>query len=260
MPLRIGILGITGKVGGLCAAACAGPDLALVGGAGRPGTAKPAPAGVARFPDAASLAAACDVVIDFSHAETTAASAAALVARGIAWVNGNSGLSASDEAAMHAAAERIPVVSANSFAPTAVLVPEVMTRLGGGLPAAEYDVEILETHHHHKVDAPSGTAIAIGKLIARARGQVFDEVAVLGRRGHVGPRKPGAIGFGAIRAGEIVGESSVLFLADDEEIVVTRRVFDRRVYATGAVLAARWAVRQAPGLYGMRDVLAGAAS
>jgi len=260
MTLRIGIAGLTGQVGRLVVEEIRAVGLTVAGGTIREGTTKTIPQAVSAFTRIEDLAAVSDVVIDFSHADTTAASAAALVARGIPWVNGNSGLSASDEAAMHAAAERIPVVSANSFAPTAVLVPEVMTRLGGGLPAAEYDVEILETHHHHKVDAPSGTAIAIGKLIARARGQVFDEVAVLGRRGHVGPRKPGAIGFGAIRAGEIVGESSVLFLADDEEIVVTRRVFDRRVYATGAVLAARWAVRQAPGLYGMRDVLAGAAS
>jgi 4-hydroxy-tetrahydrodipicolinate reductase len=138
-------------------------------------------------------------------------------------------------------------------------VPEIMTTFAAALPAAEYDVEVLETHHHHKVDAPSGTAIAIGRLIAGARQQTFDEVAILGRSGHVGPRKAGAIGFGVIRAGEIVGESTVYFLSDDEEIIVTRRVFDRRVYATGSVLAAHWAAGRSAGFYTMREVIENAA-
>lgn len=257
MSIRIGIAGLTGQVGRLVVEEVRAAGETVSGGTIRAGTSKPIPAGVPAFARIEELAEVSDVVIDFTHAEVAAANARALADRGVAWVVGTSGLSKSDDAAMREAATRIPVVYAASFAPTSVLVPEIMTTFATALPAAEYDVEILETHHHHKVDAPSGTAIAIGRLIAGARKQAFDDVAILGRSGHVGPRKPGAIGFGVIRAGEIVGESTVYFLSDDEEVIVTRRVFDRRVYATGSVLAARWAAGRAPGFYAMRQVMEG---
>lgn len=257
MSLRIGIAGITGQVGRLVAEEIGRQGLTLAGGTIRAGTTKTIPASAAVFTKIEDLAAASDVVIDFTNAALTVPIARALAARKVAWVNGTSGLSKTDDAAMREAATSIPVVYASSFAPTSVLVPELVTTLARSLPAEEYDVEILEAHHHHKVDAPSGTAITIGRLIAGARGQNFDAVAVLGRDGHVGARPPGAIGFGAIRAGQIVGESSVYFLGEDEEVILTRRVFDRRVYASGAIFAARWAVRQAAGLYSMRDVLKG---
>ena len=255
MSARLGIAGITGQVGKLLIDEIASAGETLAGGTVRPASGKPIAPGIATFTDIGRLADQCDAVIDFTHAEMVVPHARALATRKAAWIIGTSGLSHADDAAMRTAAKTIPVVYAASFGPTAVLVPELVTSLATQLPASDYDVEILETHHRHKVDAPSGVALTIGRLIADARGQNFDDVRVSGRDGDIGPRKTGAIGFGAIRAGEITGETSVYFLSDDEHIVLTRRVFDRRVYAAGAVLAAQWAIGRTPGFYSMRDVL-----
>ena len=180
MSLRIGIAGITGQVGRLLIDEIGRAGATLSGGTIRPASSKSVPPGIATFTDLEELAAVSDVVIDFTHADVVIPNARALTAKKTAWVIGTSGLTAADEAAMQAAAKTIPVLYAPSFAPTAVLTPELVTTLASSLPTADYDVEILETHHKHKVDAPSGVAIAVGKHIAKARGQVFDEVAVLG--------------------------------------------------------------------------------
>ena len=110
-------------------------------------------------------------------------------------------------------------------------------------------------HHRQKVDAPSGTAIGLGRAVARGRGVDLADVIVSGRDGHVGARPPGAIGFAAIRGGQVVGEHTLLFAAGDEHIALTHRAFDRRAFAVGAVQAARWVAGRAAGLYDMRDVL-----
>jgi len=259
MPLRIGILGITGKVGGLCAAACAGPDLALVGGAGRPGTAKPAPAGVARFPDAASLAAACDVVIDFTHADLAVPHAEAVAAARCAWVLGTSGIGAEGRAAIAAAAQVVPIVQAANFSPGMNLLLALAEHLARLLPDEAYDAEIVDLFHRRKVDAPSGTAIALGEAVARGRGVALDAVEEIGRAGHVGARGPAAIGFSSLRGGNGAGENTLLFTGRAEQTVLTHRVTNPMVYARGALQAARWVRGRAPGLYGMADVVAGEA-
>jgi 4-hydroxy-tetrahydrodipicolinate reductase len=123
------------------------------------------------------------------------------------------------------------------------------------LPPAQYDAEIVEMHHRQKVDAPSGTAIALGRAVATGRGVDFVSVMQSGRDGHTGPRETGAIGFAALRGGQVVGEHSLLFAGSDEQIILTHKAFDRRTFATGAVRAALWLAGQPPGLYGMRDVL-----
>jgi 4-hydroxy-tetrahydrodipicolinate reductase len=111
-------------------------------------------------------------------------------------------------------------------------------------------------HHRQKVDAPSGTAIALGRAVARGRGTTLEEAGTeSGRDGHTGARRTGAIGFAALRGGQVVGEHTLLFAAASEQIALTHRSFDRRVYATGAVRAALWLVGKPPGLYGMKDVL-----
>ena len=168
---------------------------------------------------------------------------------------GKTGLSAEDEAAGSAAARRIPVVQAANFSPGVNLVLALAERMGAALPAEAYDAEILEMHHRQKVDAPSGTALALGRAVAKGRGAALPGLMESGRHGHTGPRKTGAIGFAALRGGQVVGEHTVLFASAAEQIVLTHRAFDRRAFATGAVRAAFWAAGREPGLYTMADVL-----
>lgn len=226
----------------------------LTGGiAGARGAAPPD--GVTRFPDIAALARASELVIDFTHASAARPHATALAEAGTGWVLGTSGLSAEDEAAVASAARRIPVVYAANFSAGVTLVLALAERMAAALPAASYDAEIVEMHHRQKVDAPSGTAIGIGRAVARGRGVKLEEVMQSGRHGHTGPRAEGAIGFAALRGGQIVGEHTLLFAAADEQIALTHRAFDRRTFAVGAVRAALWAAGRTPGLYSMEDVL-----
>jgi 4-hydroxy-tetrahydrodipicolinate reductase len=210
MPTRIGIAGITGRMGHLLAEEARASGAELTGGVGRAGSNRPAPAGATLFPDLAALAAASDVVIDFTNAATAQATAASLAVSGTAWVLGSSGLS---------------------------------------------DAEIMEMHHRQKVDAPSGTAVGMGRAVAKGRGVALGDVMESGRHGHTGARKTGAIGFAALRGGQVVGEHTLIFAAATEHIALTHRAFDRRAFATGAVRAGLWVVGRPPGLYSMMDVL-----
>jgi 4-hydroxy-tetrahydrodipicolinate reductase len=252
MAIRIGIAGITGRMGRLLAEEVVAAGAELTGGFSRSGS---APADVRSFADLASLAAASDVVIDFTNAATAQAAADTMAASGKVWILGTSGLSAADEAAVERAASRIPVVYAANFSAGVNLVLALAERMGAVLPADTYDAEIVEMHHRQKVDAPSGTAIGIGRAVAKGRGVGLDDVIESGRHGHTGARKTGAIGFAALRGGQVVGEHSLIFAAGGEHIVLTHRAFDRRTFATGAVRAALWATAQPPRLYSMMDVL-----
>ncbi|HEY4173557.1 MAG TPA: 4-hydroxy-tetrahydrodipicolinate reductase [Rhodopila sp.] len=243
MTTRIGIAGITGRMGQLLAEEIAAAGATLTGGTSRSN------------PDLAALAAASDVVIDFTNAATAQTNARIMAASGKAWVLGTSGLSTTDEAAVEAAARTVPVVYASNFSAGVNLVLALAERMGAALPADAYDAEIVEMHHRQKVDAPSGTAVGMGRAVAKGRGVTLDEVMESGRHGHTGARKTGAIGFAALRGGQVVGEHSLIFAAGSEHIVLTHRAFDRRTFATGAVRAALWAVSQPPRLYSMMDVL-----
>ena len=203
----------------------------------------------------AALAGMSDVVIDFSRASAVQAHAEALAAAGTAWVLGTSGLSAADEAAVASAATKLPVVYAANFSAGVTLVLALAERMAASLPPAQYDAEILEMHHRQKVDAPSGTAVALGRAVAAGRGVDLATVMQSGRDGHTGPRATGAIGFATLRGGQVVGEHSLLFAGADEQIVLTHKAFDRRTFASGAVRAALWVAGRTPGLYGMKDVL-----
>jgi len=251
MKLRIGIAGISGRVGKLLVEEVAAAGLVLAGGLSR----SEAPDGVAWFESIGALAAVSDVVIDFTHADTVGAHAAALASAKIAWVLGTTGFSAADEAAVARAAAVIPVAAAPNFSPGVNLLFALAEKLGAALPGSAYDAEIVEMHHRQKVDAPSGTALGIGRAVAAGRGVALNDVMVSGRDGHTGRRKEGEIGFAALRGGQIVGRHTVSFTAATEQICLTHEAFDRRVYATGAVRAAIWLHGRNPGLYSMRDVL-----
>lgn len=255
MAVRMGIAGVTGRMGQLLVEEVRAAGATLTGGIGRPGSTKPPPSDIRLIPDIAALAAASDVVIDFTNAATAKSHAAAIAASGKAWVLGTSGLADADEAAVADAARSAPVVYASNFAAGVNLVLALAERMGAALPADAYDAEIMEMHHRQKVDAPSGTAVGMGRAVAKGRGVALSDVMESGRDGHTGARKTGAIGFAALRGGQVVGEHTLIFASATEHIALSHRAFDRRAFATGAVRAAVWAAGRKPGLYSMMDVL-----
>ena len=250
--MRIGIIGIAGRMGQLLAEEVVAAGHVLAGGVGRPGVTAPG-----LLPDLAALAAASDAVIDFTVASAAAGHAATLAQAGTAWILGTSGLSDAQEQAVAQAAETIPVVYSANFSPGITLLLELAARLGAALPGDTYDAEIVEMHHRQKVDAPSGTAVMLGRAVAAGRGVALGDVTESGRDGHTGARRPGAIGFAALRGGQVVGEHTLLFAGASEHVALTHRAFDRRVFASGAVRAAGWVEGRPAGLYGMKDVMAG---
>jgi 4-hydroxy-tetrahydrodipicolinate reductase len=249
-PMQIGIAGISGRMGQLLIEEARAAGHEIVGGTCR--HAPPEGFAAMSLPD---LAAAAELVIDFTHASTVLHHAEILAAAGTAWVLGTSGLSASDEAAVDQAATRIPIVYAANFGPGVNVLLALARQLGAALPAEQYDAEIVEMHHRQKVDAPSGTAIALGRAVAEGRGVRLEDVMQSGRDGHTGPRQPGAVGFAAIRGGQVVGEHSLLFAAAGEHITLSHRAIDRRAFAAGAVRAAEWLAGRKPGRYAMTDVM-----
>jgi 4-hydroxy-tetrahydrodipicolinate reductase len=255
MAIRIGIAGVTGRMGHLLVEEARAGGAELSGGIGRPSSDKKAPGGVTLCRDVATLAAASDVVIDFTNASAAQSHATAIAKAGKAWVLGTSGLSDADEAAVAEAACGSPVVYASNFSPGVNLVLALAERMGAALPADAYDAEIMEMHHRQKVDAPSGTAIGMGRAVAKGRGVVLSDVMQSGRHGNTGARKTGEIGFAALRGGQVVGEHTLIFASATEHIALSHRAFDRRAFATGAIRAALWVAGRPPGLYSMMDVL-----
>lgn len=252
MKNGFGIAGIGGRMGRLLVEEVRAAGGVVVGGVDRPGTEVE---GERVFASIAELAAVAEVVLDFSNAAAVAGHADALAEAGTAWVLGTTGLSAEDEAAVARAAGRCAVVHSPNFSPGVNLVLALAERMAAALPAEQYDAEILEMHHRQKVDAPSGTALGIGRAVAKGRGVDFESVRLPGREGATGARPTGAIGFAALRGGQVVGEHTLLFAAANEQISLTHRAFDRRAFATGAVRAAFWVRGRASGLYSMMDVL-----
>ncbi len=233
-------------MGRLLAEEARAAGLTVVGGVDRPGAEAPE---VTLFPDLADLARVCDAVVEFTHASATSRHADILGRAGVAWVLGTSGLTEEDQRDVVAAARLIPVVQAANFSPAMSLMLALARRIGAALPGDRYDAEILEMHHRQKVDAPSGTALALGRAVAEGRGVPLESVRESGRDGQTGARRPGAIGFAALRGGQVVGEHTLLFAAADEQIGLTHRAFDRRSFASGAIRAAAWVVGRPPGLY-----------
>ncbi|MFZ5610403.1 MAG: 4-hydroxy-tetrahydrodipicolinate reductase [Pseudomonadota bacterium] len=263
--LRIGITGIAGRMGKALVRETLGDEgLVLAGGsarAGHPLVGRPVPhpeGGAVRetkvFADPAALAAVSEVIIDFTHPAALAAHVAAAEQAGAALVVGTTGLEAAHLAALRQAARRIAIVhSANMSLGVnliASLVREAAARLG-----PDWDIEILEMHHRHKVDAPSGTALMLGRAAAAGRGVALEEVMVAARGGESGARAPGAIGFAVLRGGSVAGEHSVIFAGEEERLELSHKATSRSIFARGALAAARWLKGRPPGLYSMADVL-----
>ncbi len=194
------------------------------------------------------------VAVDFTLPTVTEANLRACVEHGTALVIGTTGLEERQQRAMEKAAHEIPIVYARNMSVGVNVFMELVGRAAKALGDG-YDVEIAETHHRHKVDAPSGTALALGERVAAARGRKLAELAVYARQGQTGPRVPGTIGFAVSRGGNVVGEHAVRFIGTEEEVEFSHVAGDRKTFARGALRAARWAAGQAPGLYSMADVL-----
>jgi 4-hydroxy-tetrahydrodipicolinate reductase len=262
---RIGVIGCAGRVGRMLVAdIVASEGCALAGGVVRPGSAPVGqdlgalaglgPIGIAVGDDPEQLLRDSDVAIEFTTPAATAEHATLAARLGKPLVIGTTGLAGAEEGALREAATRVPIVwAANTSLGINLLfglVDQVAARLG-----ADWDIEIIEMHHRGKVDAPSGTALALGRTAATSRGVAFDEVAQRGRDGITGPRRAGAIGFAALRGGDNIGEHHVIFAGIGERLELTHRATDRGIYAKGAVRAALWLVGRPPGLYGMKEVL-----
>jgi 4-hydroxy-tetrahydrodipicolinate reductase len=209
---------------------------------------------VAVTDDLAAALAEVDVVVDFTTPEASRAHAAAAAAAGCAIVIGTTGLGTDERAALDAAGASVPVVWAPNFSVGVNLTLRLLAQAASVL-GDDADVEIVEMHHRHKVDAPSGTALRMGEVLAETLGRDLDAVADHGRSGQTGARTRDRIGFHALRGGDVVGDHTVIFAADGERIEITHRASDRMTFVSGAVRAAVWAAGRAPGRYDMDDVL-----
>jgi len=197
-----------------------------------------------------------DLVIDFSTAAAAAAHVAACVGARVPLLLGTTGLPAELAAPLAAAADLIPLLVAPNTSPGVALLLELVRQSAQSLPAG-YDIEIVETHHRDKRDAPSGTALALGAAAAEARGGTLAGQAVYGWHGHgheQGGRGRGQIGISSLRGGDVVGEHEICFLGDGERLLLKHVATDRSVFARGALLAGQWLAGRPAGLYGMRDI------
>jgi 4-hydroxy-tetrahydrodipicolinate reductase len=194
------------------------------------------------------------VAIDFTLPEALEANVRACVDAGAALVVGTTGLERKHQAAMQRAAHDIPLVYGRNMSVGVNVFTELVARAAKAL-GEEYDVEIIEAHHRYKVDAPSGTALAIGERVADARGRALKDLAVRSRDGQIGPRVPGTIGFSVVRGGNIVGDHTVMFIGPEERLEFSHRAADRKTFAHGALRAAQWIAGRAPGFFTMADVL-----
>jgi len=194
------------------------------------------------------------VIIDFTRPEATMKHIEIAVASGTAMVVGTTGLSAEQEKELERAARQIPIVYCANTSVGVTLLGQIVEQVARQLDA-DWDIEIVETHHHHKIDAPSGTALALGHAAAKGRGVSLDAVRDSGRDGETGARKKGDIGFAVLRGGDVAGEHTVSFFGQQERIELTHKATGRIIFARGAVQAARFAATAPKGLYSMKDVL-----
>lgn len=200
--------------------------------------------------DLKSVLAGAQLVIDFSHPAVTASNLATCVAAGVPLLIGTTGIAESLHSEFAAAAGRIPLlVAANTSRGLNVLL-ELARRAAAALPES-YDIEILEAHHRDKIDAPSGSALALGTAVAEGRGRAADSRSAQARVGLTGPRTAGQIGFAVVRGGDVIGEHEVQFLGEGERLALSHSVTDRAVFARGALAAGQWLARQPPGRYRM---------
>jgi 4-hydroxy-tetrahydrodipicolinate reductase len=261
----IAVFGITGRMGQALIQALqesSSPAFALSGAIASPtsvrlgqdAAAAGEPTGVLITGDVARGLRVAAVAVDFSVESYVAAHADACAAAGVPILIGTTGLDGQSRAALERAARDVAVLIAPNTS-VGVGVAAKLVSLAASALGPSFDVEIFEVHHRTKRDAPSGTALALGEAVARARGQSLPEVAVYDRAGTAGPRKSGSIGISSLRAGDIVGEHTVTFAAAGERLEITHRATDRLTFARGALRAAEWLVGRPAGLYGMEQVL-----
>jgi 4-hydroxy-tetrahydrodipicolinate reductase len=261
----VGIIGCAGRMGrNNLDAILGGAGLRLTGGVERVG--HPAlgqdlgvlagrdPMGVAATDDLAALVNRSDVLVEFSSPDATLEHLRVVADAGKAHVIGTTGFSADQMRDLQALAQRCPVMWSANMSLGVNLLLGLAERVAAALDA-EWDAEILEMHHRHKVDAPSGTALALGRAVAAGRRVALDDVAVRSRDGITGARAGGSIGFATLRGGDVVGEHVVMFAGEAERIELAHRATDRKIFARGAVRAARWLAGRPAGFYGMADVL-----
>lgn len=262
---RIAVMGAAGRMGkalieavqqapgAALAAAVDRPDSSLIGadagelaGVGR--------LGVALVGDLASVVDAFDVLIDFTHPTVTLKNLEICRQAGKAMVIGTTGFSVEEKQRLAEAAREIPIVFAANFSVGVNLCLKLLDTAARVL-GDDVDIEIIEAHHRHKVDAPSGTALRMGEVVANALGRDLQKVAVYGREGQTGARARETIGFATVRAGDVVGDHTVLFAAEGERVEITHKASSRMTFAKGAVRSALWLEGRAPALYDMQDVL-----
>ncbi|MGE4220395.1 MAG: 4-hydroxy-tetrahydrodipicolinate reductase [Alphaproteobacteria bacterium] len=264
-PLRIGVVGAGGRMGQMILRQIAETPGCAVGGAtegpGHPMLGRDAglvaglaELGIAIGDDPAPMIARVDAVIDFTVPAATAEHARLCAQAGAALVCGTTGLSGAQEEAVSKAARHVPVVRASNFSVGVTLLMALVEQAAGIL-GPDYDIEVLEMHHKHKVDAPSGTAISLGEAAARGRAVDLAQVRQAVRDGHTGARRAGDIGFATLRGGDVVGDHTVIFAGTGERVELGHKASSRAVFAAGAVRAAAWTRGRPAGLYGMRDVL-----
>jgi 4-hydroxy-tetrahydrodipicolinate reductase len=257
------VFGVTGRMGqSLVRALREAPNLRLCGAVASPASARLGedaasdgpPTGVRITADPRLAVKGADVGIDFSLPQAAAAHALACTAAGVPLLVCATGLDAATRAVLETAAKSIAVLIAPNTSLGVNVVAQLVSLAAGALGKG-YDVDIVEAHHRGKRDAPSGTALKLGEAVAAARGQALAGVAVFDRHGDMQARAPDSIGFAVVRAGDIVGEHTVIFAGQGERIEITHRAGDRMTFARGALRAAEWLVSQPAGLYGMEKVL-----
>lgn len=205
--------------------------------------------------DADALFKKSDVVIDFTAPEATRKHAWLAAKNRKALVVGTTGLSAADEKELEDAAREAAILYTANMSVGVNILLALVEQAAARLSADDWDIEIFEAHHKHKVDAPSGTALAIGRAAAAGRGGDLEDLADYARHGHTGPREKGKIGFSVARGGDVVGDHTAYFYSEGERIELTHVATNRALFARGALRAAEWLAGQKPGLYSMRDVL-----
>ena len=263
--LEIGVIGAAGRMGAAVVHEISETEgcvlVAAADDAGHPALGEDAGTraglgalGVPIGADPAQVFERSGVVIEFSLPDATTRHVEMAAAAATPHVIGTTGLDAAQERAVRDAAQRAPIVVAPNMS-LAVNILFALTRQVAGILDDRFDIEIFEMHHKHKVDAPSGTALGLGRAAAEGRGVSLDAVSQMARQGQTGARGRGDIGFAVLRGGDVVGEHTVTFAVEGERLELTHKASSRRIFSRGAVHAARWAPGQAPGLYGMADVL-----
>jgi len=263
--MKIAVLGAAGRMGQSLARAVAATEGCILAGGveakGSPAVGRDlgevaglGPLGIPITDDPLPLFAGIDGVLDFTAPQATVTFAGLAAQARVVHVIGTTGLSPDDMAKIEAAARHAAIVRAGNMSLGVNLLAGLTERVARTL-GPEFDIEILELHHRHKRDAPSGTALMLAEAAASGRGIALKDHAVRSREGDVGPRREGDIGFAVMRGGDVVGEHKVIFAGDGERIELVHVATDRDIFARGAVRAALWARGQGPGLYSMADVL-----